>query len=142
MRVAATTLQRGYFGNFDERIEAFLARAWVDYLATKKRRLFLIAEFQGGIRGGLIAIPRSYSEAYMPAFVVDILFVCKSIGTTLLETAVLQLRELGYSTLSTVAPRDPDGNSFFKHKNWEHVGIRNIAEVGLSHTLDEWRLTL
>lgn len=142
MRVAAVTLQRGYFGHFDEKVGAFLAQSYIDYLASKDRGLFLVAEFQGGLRGGLVAIPRSAHAVHMPAFVVDIHYLYQSIGAALLNSAVPMLRQLGYSVLSTAAPRDPEGSSFFKHHGWVHCGTRETAEFGPRLTLDDWEVRL
>jgi DNA-binding MarR family transcriptional regulator/GNAT superfamily N-acetyltransferase len=142
LRIAATTLQHGYYGHFDERIEAYLAQSYIDYLASKERGLFLIAEYQGDIRGGLIATPRTPTEAHIPMFAVDFHYPCRSIGTALFEAAAPQLRALGYSSVSTLAPRDPDGSSFFKHREWIHAGIRKTADFGPMQTLDEWRQKL
>ena len=140
LSLASVTLRCGFFGHFDERIEAELARGYLDYHLSRRRSLFLIAEFQGKIRGGLIAVPHSAKEARLPAFVVDKYYLCQSIGSALLKAAKSQLRALGYSMISTLAPRDPEGTSFFEHERWHHAGTVQTRDFGPQTNLDIWQL--
>jgi DNA-binding MarR family transcriptional regulator/GNAT superfamily N-acetyltransferase len=142
MRLAAITMRTSFFGHFDQRVEAHLVKAYLDFMNANNRGIFLVAEVQGDVRGGLIAIPRSSTEAHMPALVVDKHYLGWSIGTALLEIGVNQLRRSGYSVLSTIAPRDPEGGSFFKHRNWVQRGTISGIDFGVRDQLDRWELTL
>jgi len=149
MHIAAKTLNSGYLGRFRPEIERYLASIYLDYIDARSRSVFLVAEYWGCVGGGLIAVPAtseysraSPAEAQIPLVVVRMPFIGHRLGTHLIEGAVPELRELGYSSVTAVEPRNPHGGSFFGHLGWAREGEWNSGPSRAPHVNDRWRLRL